>query len=40
VPATSADVDDLTRDVGFTPSTSVETGVARFVKWYREYYKA
>ncbi len=39
VPATFADVDDLTRDVGFKPSTSIEEGVSRFVKWYREYHK-
>ncbi len=39
VPATYADVDDLIQDVGFKPATSVEEGVARFVKWYREYYK-
>ncbi|WP_293914288.1 NAD-dependent epimerase/dehydratase family protein, partial [Deinococcus sp.] len=31
VPATYANVDDLTRDVGFTPATSIEDGVARFV---------
>ena len=37
--ATFADVDDLTRDVGFRPSTSIEVGVERFVKWYREYHK-
>jgi UDP-glucuronate 4-epimerase len=40
VPATYADVADLTRDIGFTPSTPIETGVARFVSWYREYFKA
>ena len=39
VPATYADVEDLTRDTGFTPATPIEVGVARFVKWYREYYK-
>ena len=39
VPATYADVQDLTRDTGFTPATPIEVGVARFVKWYREYYK-
>jgi UDP-glucuronate 4-epimerase len=38
VPATSADIDDLARDVGFTPDTPVEQGIARFVEWYREYY--
>ncbi len=39
VPATYADVDDLMRDVGFKPSTTIEVGIARFVEWYREYYK-
>jgi UDP-glucuronate 4-epimerase len=39
VPATEADVDDLVRDVGFKPSTTIEDGVAKFVAWYREYYK-
>ncbi len=38
VPATYADVDDLMRDVGFKPSTSIEEGVGRFVDWYKEYY--
>jgi UDP-glucuronate 4-epimerase len=38
VPATYADVDDLARDVGFAPKTPIETGVANFVRWYREYY--
>jgi UDP-glucuronate 4-epimerase len=39
VPATCADVDDLIRDVGFAPKTSIEEGVGRFVDWYREYYR-
>jgi UDP-glucuronate 4-epimerase len=39
VPETYADVDDLTADVGFRPSTSIETGVSRFIAWYREYYR-
>ena len=38
VPATCADVEDLARDVGFAPATPIETGVARFVEWYREFY--
>lgn len=38
VPATYADVDDLMRDVGFKPATSIEDGIARFVAWYRAYY--
>lgn len=39
VPATYADVDDLMRDVGFKPSTSIEDGVGRFVEWYRGYFR-
>ena len=38
VPATYADVDDLMRDVGFRPDTSIEDGIAKFVAWYQEYY--
>jgi UDP-glucuronate 4-epimerase len=37
VPETYADVDDLMRDVGFRPSTPVDTGIQRFVDWYRTY---
>jgi len=37
VPATYADVDDLIRDVGFKPSTTIEEGVKRFVTWYRTW---
>jgi UDP-glucuronate 4-epimerase len=39
VPDTFADIDDLVRDVGYRPATSVETGVRKFVEWYREYYR-
>ncbi|HIP52890.1 MAG TPA: NAD-dependent epimerase [Chromatiales bacterium] len=38
VPDTYADVQDLVRDTGYKPDTSVEEGVANFVKWYREFY--
>jgi len=38
VPATFANIDDLVRDVGFRPRTTIEDGVARFVEWYRGYY--
>ena len=37
VPETYADVDDLMRDVGFRPSTPVETGIRNFIDWYRDY---
>jgi UDP-glucuronate 4-epimerase len=35
---TFADIEDLTRDIGFRPTTSIEVGVERFVEWYREFY--
>jgi len=40
VPATFADVDDLTVAVGFKPATPIEVGIERFVAWYREYYRS
>ena len=39
VPDTYANVEDLVKDLGYKPGTSVEDGVANFVDWYREYYK-
>ena len=33
-----ADATALERDTGYRPSTTVETGVERFVAWYRDYY--
>jgi UDP-glucuronate 4-epimerase len=39
VPDTFADVEDLARDVGYRPATTVEEGVQAFVEWYRSYYK-
>ena len=39
VPATYADVDDLIRDVGFKPETSIADGIGRFVEWYKTYYR-
>jgi UDP-glucuronate 4-epimerase len=38
VPATYADIQALESAVGFRPATSIETGVQRFIDWYREYY--
>jgi len=39
VPATWADVSDLTRDVGFKPATPIDEGIRRFVGWYKEFYR-
>jgi len=38
VPATYADIADLTAAVGFVPQTPIEVGIPRFVAWYRDYY--
>jgi UDP-glucuronate 4-epimerase len=38
VVATYADVDDLIEDVGFKPETPIETGIGRFIEWYKSFY--
>ena len=38
VPSTYANVDDLVRDFEYKPNTSIETGIGRFIAWYKEYY--
>lgn len=40
VPATYANTDALRDWVGFVPTTRIESGIARFVAWYRDYYRA
>lgn len=37
VQATYADVDDLIRDTGFRPATTLEYGIEKWVEWYRGY---
>ncbi|MBS0590246.1 MAG: NAD-dependent epimerase [Proteobacteria bacterium] len=39
VPDTHADVAELMHDTGYAPSTPLEVGIARFVAWYRNYYR-
>ena len=39
VPDTFADVEALQRDTGYTPTTPVTEGIARFVQWYRQFYR-
>ena len=39
VPATFADVSELSAWTGFKPATPVVDGVGRFVRWYRDYFK-
>lgn len=39
VPDTYADVDALVNDVDYRPTTPIETGVANFVDWYKDFYQ-
>ena len=39
VPDTYANVDDLVEQFNYKPATPVEVGVARFIDWYRNYFK-
>jgi len=38
VVATYADIDDLIKDVNFKPCTTIDTGIKRFVDWFKGYY--
>ena len=38
VTRTYADVDELIRDVGFKPTTTIEQGMQKFVRWYKDFY--
>jgi UDP-glucuronate 4-epimerase len=38
VKMTYADITDLQKDVGFSPSTPLETGLELFVEWYKKYH--
>ena len=39
VEETFADITELQNETGFTPSTSIEDGIGKFVNWYQQYYK-
>jgi len=39
VPKTYADIEDLTKDIGFRPKTKIEEGIPKFIKWYIDYFK-
>ena len=38
VKTTYADITDLQKDAGFSPSTALEKGLESFVNWYKEYH--
>ena len=39
VPDTYADVSDIVSEFNYKPATPISEGVAKFVKWYKEYYR-
>jgi UDP-glucuronate 4-epimerase len=36
---TCADISRLNHETGFTPVTNIETGIRKFVEWYKTYYR-
>ncbi|MEL6910867.1 MAG: NAD-dependent epimerase [Cyanobacteria bacterium J06598_4] len=38
VVSTYADIDELTTEFDFQPTTSINRGIAKFVEWYRQWY--
>ena len=38
VPQSFADIDAISRDLGYAPTTSIDSGVPQFVAWYRDYH--
>lgn len=38
VVATYADIEASRRDLGFAPTTPIETGIPRFIEWYKTYH--
>jgi UDP-glucuronate 4-epimerase len=39
VPETYADIEAISRDLGFAPTTGIEAGIPRFVDWYRGWHQ-
>jgi UDP-glucuronate 4-epimerase len=39
VKETYADIDDISRDLGYRPTTPIDIGVPKFVEWFKEYEK-
>jgi UDP-glucuronate 4-epimerase len=40
VPATYADIEDLAREIGCKPATTIEEGINKFANWFREYHNS
>lgn len=39
VQSTYADIDAISRDVGYKPTTPIDVGIPAFVDWYRDYHR-
>ena len=39
VPATYADIEASTRDLGFEPTTPISAGIPKFIAWFQDYYR-
>ena len=39
VPETVADIEETTKDLGYSPKTPIEIGIPLFIDWYKEYHK-
>ena len=39
VPESFADIEAARADLGFEPTTAIETGIPRFIAWYKDYHK-
>jgi UDP-glucuronate 4-epimerase len=39
VPATYANIDAISTELGYAPTTSIEVGVPNFVRWYKDYHQ-
>jgi UDP-glucuronate 4-epimerase len=37
VPATYANIDEISKNIGYQPTTAIEIGIPSFVQWYRSY---
>lgn len=40
VPITYADIDSLSNDTGFKPTTDIESGMEHFVQWFKQFYQS
>ena len=39
VPSTFADIEDTRKEISYQPSIDIQTGIGKFVEWYKSYHK-